>query len=108
LPSYLPHFQSLDSGAFNDVEGEEFEGFPGSGGGSVNTPEEFGPLAGVTSPPEMNNGSTNGHTSVSSEDKDDEDVEFWAAEYMKKRRVANGDGSCSGSGWHSQSLVHLL
>jgi hypothetical protein len=82
-----------ESGAFNDAEGEEFEGFPGSGGGSVNTPEEFGPFVGVTSPPEANNGSANSHTRVSSEDKDDEDVEFGAAEYMKKRRVANGDES---------------
>jgi hypothetical protein len=48
------------------------------------------------------------YTSISSEDKDDEVIEFGAAEYMKKRRVANGDGSCSGSGWHSRSLVHLL
>lgn len=90
-------------GAFNHAEGEEFEGFPGSGGGSVNGPEEFGPFVGVASLPQTNNGSAGGHTHVSSDDKDDEDVEFGAAEYMKKRRGQGGDGSRSGSGSHSRS-----
>jgi hypothetical protein len=92
-----------ESGAFSHTEGQEFEGFPGSGSGSVNTPDEFGPFVGVTSSSKTNNGSANDHTRVSSVDEDDKDVEFGAVAYMKKRRVAGGDGSRSGSGSHSRS-----
>jgi hypothetical protein len=91
-----------ESGAFNDAEGQEFEGFPGSGGGFVDPPEGFGPFVGVASSSKTDN-AANGHTRVSSDDEDDKDVEFGAVEYMKKRRVAGGDGSRSGSGSHSRS-----
>lgn len=85
-----------EAGAFTDAGAEEFEGFPGSGGVSGDGPDEFGPFVGVPS-------STSGHNPLSSDDKEDEDVDFGASAYTKKRRVGDGEGSRSGSGSHSRS-----
>ncbi|KIM33076.1 hypothetical protein M408DRAFT_326735 [Serendipita vermifera MAFF 305830] len=89
-----------EAGAFDHPEADEFEGFPGSGGAPGDGHDEFGPFVDVTS---SNGASTSGNNHVSSDDKEDEDVDFGASAYTKKRRVADGEGSRSGSGSHSRS-----
>ncbi|KAG8855655.1 hypothetical protein FRB91_001888 [Serendipita sp. 411] len=89
-----------ETGAFSSsIDGEEFEGFPGSGQvsrsgiPSSDKGDEFGPFVTSTS-----------SQPTPKEDKELEDeADFDAAAYTKNRRTGNGEGSRSGSGSHSRS-----
>ncbi|KAG8829345.1 hypothetical protein FRC17_006735, partial [Serendipita sp. 399] len=89
-----------EMGAFSSpMDGEEFEGFPGSGqlshpgalGQESSSADEFGPFVTVS-----------GDQMPAQEDKEvEDDADFDAAAYTKKRRT--GGGEDSGSGSHSRS-----
>lgn len=85
-------------GAFSGSQ--DFEGFPGSGSGAPPTLDEFGPFIGhpVQQPEQLK--------PDSGEDRE-EDADFGATAYTKKRRTAGSESSRSGSGSHSRTRSTL-
>jgi hypothetical protein len=95
-------------GAELDVNSSEFEGFPGSGSGLPPSADEFGPFVGgssthVESPahPEVMDSGMELRGDLS--DDREEDADFGATAYTKKRRFGDGGASGSGSGSHTRS-----